>query len=54
VDEHFRDIIDVALRGVLTSREEPRWNEDSIERLASMAKEASHWTDQENADTGDG
>lgn len=45
VDEHFQDIVDVALRGVLTPDEEGRWNDESIQRLVSTAKQASSWTD---------
>lgn len=47
VDEHFRDIVDVAFRGVLTEGEQHRWTDESVQRLVQMAKEACHWQEHE-------
>lgn len=47
VDEHFRDIVDVALRGVLMPTEAARWDDNAIQRLATVAKDATHWTETE-------
>jgi AcrR family transcriptional regulator len=52
VDEHFHDVVDVAMRGVLTPAEEVRWNEDAIRRLASLAKQACDWSEQGGEETG--
>jgi hypothetical protein len=52
VDEHFRDVVDVAMRGVLTPAEESRWSEDAISRLATLAKQASDWTEQGSEEDG--
>jgi AcrR family transcriptional regulator len=46
VDEQFRDIVDVAFRGVLTEEEQRRWSEDSVQRLVHLAKEACSWSEQ--------
>jgi AcrR family transcriptional regulator len=52
VDEHFHDVVDVAMRGVLTPTEETRWSEDAISRLAALAKQASDWSEQGSEEDG--